>query len=189
MREANEPFTWYTATGDDGTTALLGDARVYKYHPQPETYGTVDEASASLGLARALASQPSIKDVLLTVQRDLHQMMSELAATPATAHRFRTINAGRVAWLEATTDSFGNQVARPRGFVAPGDTPAGAALDLARTIVRRAERQVVRLHDDGLCANGEILRYLNRLSSLCFVLALIEDAAGQGGSTLAKQKL
>lgn len=189
MRKPNAPFTWYTATGDDGTTALLGDARVPKHHPQPETYGTVDEASASLGLARALASQLSVKDVLLTVQRDLNQMMSELAATPATAHRFRTINAGRVAWLEATTDSFGNQVTRPRGFVTPGDTPAGAALDLARTLVRRAERRAVRLHDDGLCANRDILRYLNRLSSLCFVLGLLEDATGKGDSTLAQEKL
>lgn len=176
------PFPWYTATGDDGTTALLGDRRVPKYHPQPQAYGTVDEASAALGLARALTTRPGIKDALLTAQRDLFRMMSELAATPEVAHRFRAIDAGRVSWLEEAVDHFGSQTPMPREFVVPGDTPAGAVLDLARTVVRRAERIVAGLCDDGLCSNNEILRYLNRLSSLCFVLARLED----GESTLAK---
>ncbi len=178
----SRPFPWYTGTGDDGTTALLGNRRVPKYHPQPDAYGTVDEASAALGLARALATEPGIKDVILTVQRDLYLMMSELAATPEAAPQFRAIDAGRVQWLEGITDSLGSDTIVPREFVVPGDTPAGAALDLARTVVRRAERLVARLCDDGLCANSEILRYLNRLSSLCFVLARLED----GESTLAR---
>ena len=75
----------------------------------------------------------------------------------------------------------------PREFVLPGDTLAGAALDLTRTVVRRAERAVVKLCDDGLCANGEIVRYLNRLSSLCFVLARLEDSRESQGITLAKR--
>ncbi len=173
-----KPFPWYTATGDDGTTSLLGDARVPKYHPQPETYGTVDEASAALGLARALAGRPETQEIILQVQRDLYQMMAELAATPAAAAQFRAIDAGRVDWLSESIDRFGQQIELPREFVVPGDTPAGAALDVARTVVRRAERLAVRLCDDGLCHNGEIVRYLNRLSSLCFVLARYEDAAG-----------
>jgi cob(I)alamin adenosyltransferase len=178
----SRPFPWYTGTGDDGTTALLGDRRVPKYHPQPDAYGTVDEASAALGLARALTTESRIKDALLTAQRDLFRMMSELAATPEAAPRFRAIDAGRVSWLEEAVDDFGSQTPMPREFVVPGDTPAGATLDLARTVVRRAERMVVRLYDDGLCANSEIPRYLNRLSSLCFVLARLED----GESTLAR---
>jgi cob(I)alamin adenosyltransferase len=176
------PSPWYTATGDDGTTALLGDRRVPKYHPQPDAYGTVDEASAALGSARALVTEPRMREVLLTVQRDLYRMMSELAATPEAAPQFRAIDAGRVRWLEGITDSFGSEVVMPREFVVPGDTAAGAALDLARTVVRRAERIAAKLCDDGLCANSEILRYLNRLSSLCFVLARLED----GESTLAR---
>jgi cob(I)alamin adenosyltransferase len=180
--ERPRPFPWYTATGDSGTTGLLGNRRVPKYHPQPDAYGTVDEASAALGLARALATEPRIKDVLLTVQRDLYRMMSELAATPEAAPQFRAIDAGRVRWLEEAVDDFGSDISMPREFVVPGNTPAGAALDLARTIVRRAERTVAKLCDDGLCENREILRYLNRLSSLCFVLARLED----GQSTLAR---
>jgi len=179
---------WYTATGDDGTTALLGNERVPKYHPQPAAYGAVDEASAALGLARALTTHSEIKEALLAVQRDLSQMMAELAATKEAAPKFRAINAARVTWLDETINHFGEQVTMPREFVFPGDTPAGAALDLARTIVRRAERLVVKLRDDGLCANDEIIRYLNRLSSLCFVLGRVEDAAGGRETTLAKEE-
>lgn len=188
MPKSEKPFPWYTASGDDGTTSLLGDQRVPKYHPQPEAYGTVDEASATLGLARALSTRPTIKQTLLTVQRDLYQMMAELAATPAAAAQFRKINPERVSWLNQTTDEFGEQITMPREFVVPGETPAGASLDLARTVVRRAERLVVKLCDDGLCANGEIVRYLNRLSSLLFVLARLEDGTNNPEITLAKQE-
>ena len=184
--EKQKPFRWYTAAGDDGSTSLLGDERVPKYHPQPEAYGTVDEASAALGQARALATRPEVKEALLAVQRDLYGMMAELAATPAAAPKFRVIDAQRVTWLDGTTDRFGERVSMPREFVIPGDTPAGAALDLARTIVRRAERLIVKLNENGFCANREIIRYLNRLSSLCFVLARYEDTQGGRDITLAK---
>ena len=177
-----------TRTGDQGTTGLFGGTRVSKDSAQVEAYGTVDEASAALGLARALSTRPAIKPTLLTVQRDLYQMMAELAATPAVAPQFRQIDAERVAWLDQTTDEFGLQVEIPREFVVPGETPAGAALDLARTVTRRAERLVVKLCDDKLCANGEIVRYLNRLSSLLFVFARMEDQAARQEITLAKQE-
>jgi len=184
---SEKPFPWYTATGDGGSTSLLGDQRVRKYHPQPEAYGTVDEASAALSLARALSTRPEIKQTLVTVQRDLYHMMAELAATPTAAPQFRKINAERVAWLDQMTDEFGDQVTMPREFVVAGDSPAGAALDLARTVVRRAERLVVKLCDDNFCANGEIVRYLNRLSSLLFVLARIKDGETRQELTLAKK--
>jgi cob(I)alamin adenosyltransferase len=186
--DQQKSFPWYTASGDDGSTSLLGDERVPKYHPQPEAYGTVDEASAALGLARSLAGRPEVKETLLSVQRDLYQIMSELAATPAAASRFRSIDAERVAWLSQMTDHFGEQAHMPREFVVPGETPAGAALDLARTVVRRAERRTVQLMDIGRCANPEIVRYLNRLSSLCFVLARLEDNSAGGPPTLAKEQ-
>lgn len=187
MPERERPFPWYTVTGDDGSTSLLGNQRVPKYHPQPEAYGTVDEATGALGMARALATETDVKEALLQAQRDLYQMMSELAATPEAAPRFRSIDSSRVDWLDQTTDRFGGRVPHPREFVIPGDTPAGAALDVARTVVRRAERLVVKLYDDGLCNNQQIVRYLNRLSSLCFVLARLEDSAGGRPSTLARE--
>lgn len=180
-------FPWYTAKGDDGTTSLLGGARVPKYHPQPEAYGTVDEASSALGLARSLATLTPVKETLLAVQRDLYRMMAELAATPEAAHQFR-FDMERVAWLDGCIQQFGGQVAMPREFVMPGDTRAGAALDLARTIVRRAERLAAKLCDENLCQNRHIIRYLNRLSSLCFLLARLEDNAAGAGISTAKDK-
>lgn len=182
-----KPFPWYTGAGDHGLTSLLGDARVPKYHLQPEAFGTVDEASAALGLARAFSRIDEVKDTLLTVQRDLYHIMTELAATPEAASRLPSLQQARVDWLETQTDAFGRRVSMPREFVVPGDTQAGAVLDLARAIVRRAERVVARVCDEGLCHNPIILPYLNRLSSLCFVLARLEDQVGrQGPVTLAK---
>jgi cob(I)alamin adenosyltransferase len=114
-------------------------------------------------------------------------LMAELAATPENAPRFRHIDSERVAWLEAQTDSLSELVEMPHEFILPGDSPAGAALALARTVVRRAERRVARLIHEGLAENIELLRYLNRLSSLCFVMELLENRAwGQAGPSLAK---
>lgn len=177
----------YTRSGDDGFTGLLGEGRVAKYMPQPEAYGTVDEASAAMGIARAAASSERTRGLILTAQRDLYHMMAELAATQAAAAKFRTIDAARVEWLERETDAVTALIEFPREFVVPGDTLPGAYLDLARTIVRRAERIVVHLVHDGLVENVELVRYLNRLSSLLFVLSLYEAAlAGVTAVTLAK---
>ena len=177
----------YTRTGDDGFTGLLGEGRVAKYMPQPETYGTVDEANAAMGIARAGATSGQTKSLLLTCQRDLYKMMAELAATQQAAPQFRAIDEARVQWLEQQTDDVTRQITLPKDFVVPGDTLPGAYLDLARTIVRRAERIVVKLLHDGLIENVQLVRYLNRLSSLLFVLALYEDAlGGVNSATLAK---
>lgn len=179
---------FYTRTGDAGYTGLLGEGRVAKYHPIPEAVGTVDEATAALGLARSICRAERSAGVLLAAQRDLYGLMAELAATPENAAQFRKIDAPRVAWLEAQMDELAGGVEMPREFIVPGDSAAGAALALARTVVRRAERRVAQLLHDGLAENGELLRYLNRLSSLCFVLELVENqAAGQEGPTLAKK--
>lgn len=178
---------FYTRTGDDGFTSLLGEGRVAKYMPQPEAYGTVDEASAAMGVARATAQGELTRELLINAQRDLYKMMAELAATQQTAARFRSIDAGRVEWLEQQTDAVTAKVQLPKEFVVAGDTLAGAHLDLARTVVRRAERIVVHLVHDGLVENIHLVRYLNRLSSLLFVLELYENAiAGVDRTTLAK---
>jgi len=179
----------YTRTGDDGYTGLLGEGRVPKFALQPEAYGTVDEASSAMGVARAGALSAQTKHILLVAQRDLYHAMSELAATPQTAARFRKIDAARVSWVEAQTDAITAQITLPKEFVVPGDSLAGAYLDLARTIVRRAERVVVRLQHGNLLHNDDIVHYLNRLSSLLFVLALHENAlAGVTQTTKAKEE-
>ncbi len=167
--------SFYTRKGDDGYTQLLGEGRVPKYHLRPTVFGTVDEASASLGLARAFAISQETKEILQVVRNDLYHLMAELAAVPEQAERFRVLDASRVEWLETQIDAFEGRVEKPLDFVLSGDSPAAAVLDVARTIVRRAERLTVRLqHEDNL-ENHHLLCYLNRLSSMCFVLMLWED--------------
>ena len=182
------PF--YTKTGDDGYTGLLGEGRLPKYDPRLEAVGSLDEATAALGLARAACQLQHSTAVLMQVQRDLYGLMAEVAATPENAIRFRSIDEGRVAWLEEQIDSLSKQVKLPKDFILPGDTPASAALALARTVVRRAERRVVLLLHTHALENAALLHYLNRLSSLCFVLELSENqAAGKDKPSLAKEEL
>lgn len=177
---------FYTRTGDDGYTGLLGEGRVAKYHPRPEAIGDLDEASAAIGVARSHC-QAQESDQLLTVQRDIYHMMAEIAATGENAEKFRKITQERVKWLEEQIDAVSEKVQLPAAFIVPGDSQAGAFLALARTIIRRAERRVALLihHED--VSNAELLRYLNRLSSLCFVLELLENqVSGTPMPTLAK---
>jgi cob(I)alamin adenosyltransferase len=178
---------YFTGSGDDGTTGLLGEGRVPKDHPRTEANGDLDEASAALGMARAAALSEETGAVILQAQRDLYHLMAEIAAPRDQASRFRTIDANRVAWLEAQIERFGSRVEMPSEFLVAGDHPSAAVLDLARTVVRRAERRVARLHLEGDLENPHLLRYLNRLSSLCFVLGLWEARqAGIDRPTLAK---
>lgn len=184
----SDDVKFYTAKGDDGTTGLLGKGRVKKYHPRPAACGDVDEAQAALGVARAAMLDPEAAAVVLQAQRDLYHLMAELAAEKDAAHRFRTIDAARIEWLEQQTDAFGARIDLPREFTVSGDSTAGAALDVARTVVRRAERTVVRLYDEGYIENPHLLPYLNRLSSLLFVLSRYEDAVGgQSAVRLARE--
>ena len=178
---------FYTSSGDDGYTGVLGAGRVAKETARIEALGTIDEATAALGMARALCKSRQAGKLLLAVQRDLYHLMAEISATPENAVRFRQIDASRVTWLEEQTDSLAQQVETPREFILPGDTPGGAALDLARAVVRRAERRAAGLLHQGEIENPDLLRYLNRLSSLCFVLELVESrTVRKSGPTLAK---
>lgn len=165
---------YYTRRGDDGRTGLLGDERVPKHHPKPNAYGAVDEASAALGLARAFSTSAQVQQVIKNVQLDMYHLMAELAATESRAEKFRMISPEHVDGLETEIEVFGSQVEMPQVFVIPGDTQSSAAFHLARTIVRRAEREVAKLVEHGGLSNPSILPYLNRLSSLCFVLSLYE---------------
>ena len=179
---------FYTARGDDGYTGLLGEGRVPKYDPRPEAFGTVDEATSAMGLARATIKSERNRRVLLESQRHLYCIMAELACTPETAKTFECLGADKVEWLETHTDAVAAEVKLPHEFIVPGDSLPGATLDLARAVVRRAERVVVKLYHDGLTTNPHIIRYLNRLSSLLFVMARHEDAlAGVSTVTLATE--
>jgi cob(I)alamin adenosyltransferase len=180
---------FYTQTGDDGTTGRLGKGRLPKYHILIEAIGSIDEASAALGLARTQVQSSTIGVLLLRVQKDLYHIMAELSATKENASRFRVIDPTRLAWLEGQIDRYSQLVEIPDEFIVPGDTYSGATLALARTAVRRSERRVVELNQEEAFENGVILPYLNRLSSLIFVLELNENqASGLAGSTLAKKE-
>jgi len=176
----------YTRVGDEGYTRLLGKEQVPKYDLRPEAYGTVDEASSYLGLARA---EPGINartaETIQQTQRDLWILMGELATMPEVKLPQR-LEADRTAWLETEINWLGAETPPLTEFVLPGDTRIGALLDVARTVVRRAERSVAQLaHEDHL-ENREILRYLNRLSSLLFALARYEEHLAGNEITLAK---
>ena len=178
---------FYTTKGDDGTTGLLGEGRVTKYHARIEAVGTLDESTTALGLARAQCLDPRSGGIILEAQRDLYKIMAEVAATPENAEKFRMIDASRVTWLEEQTDAISEIVEMPKEFILPGDSLAGAALSLARAIVRRAERRVVEVRDEQEVSNLDLQRYLNRLSSLGFVLELLENIAAGHQTTLAKE--
>jgi cob(I)alamin adenosyltransferase len=176
---------FYTQTGDDGFTGRLGKGRLPKNHQIIEAIGTIDEASASIGSARAQSNSPETAPLLLEVQRDLYHLMAELSATEENASQFRVVGEDRLAWMEAQIDSISSTIETPKEFIVPGDTTFGAALSLARSIVRRAERRVAELHLAGTVENPNILPYLNRLSSLCFILELKDYQSA--GPTLAKK--
>lgn len=170
-----EHSKFYTRSGDDGFTGLIGPSRVPKYDRHPEAYGQVDELQAILGLCRAISSDPRMREILLAIERDLYLIMAELATVePGVRARFG-IDGARVTWLESLTDEFGAALPPLNHFLLPGDTYAGALLNLARTVARRAERVVAHLIHDEKRDDSHALRYLNRLSSFLFVLMRFEE--------------
>ncbi len=175
----------YTARGDSGQTDLLGE-RVDKDDPRVDVMGDLDETTSTIGFGRALARVPDTNERLKTVQRDLYQVMAELAFTDTARPGSLHFAPERTVWLEAEIDAIGADIELPREFVLPGETASGAALDVARTVSRRAERRAVALTRQGLIGNPEIVRYLNRLSSLLFMLARAEDLHDAGRLELAK---
>jgi len=165
-----------TRTGDAGYTGLIGKERVPKWDPRPDTFGTLDEATSALGLARAASANDRVKDLILALQREIYQVMAELALSPeAYAESRFKITEQYVLDLESRTEELKQETEIGNVFIIPGETLPGAALDLARTVVRRGERLTARLYHEGVITNAEILRYLNRLSDLLFVLARYEE--------------
>ncbi len=191
-----------TGKGDDGTTGLLfGGERVAKDDLRTEAYGTIDEAVAALGLARAdlgvraqfgvlppgLAGLP---DLILRFQRELFVVGAELAANPDALEKLedgRTrVSEAMLAGVEATLGEFEAHVEMPAEFVVPGETRVSAALELARTILRRAERRAVTLRREGLLPGEWLVPYLNRLADLVWVLARAAEQAEARPATPAR---
>jgi cob(I)alamin adenosyltransferase len=173
-------------SGDDGTTALLGGGRAAKDDLRIEAYGTVDEASSALGLARALAVDARSRQVVEELQRGLYRLGAELATNPQRAGKFATTTEADVRALDRLLAELEAVAPMPDGFILPGATPASGALDLARTIVRRAERRCVSLSQQGALDNPQVGRYLNRLSLVLFVLARYEESQAGEQARLAR---
>lgn len=165
-------MSWYTKKGDDGTTGLLFGGRVRKDDPAPRAYGAVDEAQAAFGLARAEAKPGGELDsILLGVERDLYVLMAELATAPENRRKLTAgstlVTPEMVEEVGRLTDEVSTRFEMPRDFVLPGASRCSAALELARTVVRRAERDALSVAAEG----SSVLPYLNRLSSLAWALA------------------
>lgn len=162
--------------GDAGYTDLLGKRRVAKYEPVPEALGALDEATSALGLAKRAARAERTRRLIHQAQHDLYDLMAELAMPPDHP-RARRIEAAHVAWLDRSVATLGATVAVPKKFLLPGASDASAPLDLARAIVRMAERRLARVAHDGALPNLHALAYVNRLSLLLYYLARAEDVA------------
>jgi cob(I)alamin adenosyltransferase len=176
----------YTKYGDQGETGLLYGGRISKADPRAEAYGTIDEAVAALGLAKALiadtiGTNARMREAIDALQRALFTVGAELATAPEQRAKllqhFAPVTPAMTAALEAQLDALSAEIELPREFIIPGGSPASAALDLARTTLRRAERRAVALADAGLLDSPEVLRYLNRASDFLFMIARLADSA------------
>jgi cob(I)alamin adenosyltransferase len=178
----SSPRRVYTRTGDDGTTGLLFGGRVPKDTAGPAAYGDVDEAVSALGLARAATERDSELDRLLVrLQRELFVVGAELATEPANRTRLEPgvslVTAEMVSALEPLIDDVSSRFDPPQEFVLPGENAVAAALDLARTVVRRAERAAVAAARAGWLAESFVIPYLNRLADLVYTLARWQEGA------------
>jgi cob(I)alamin adenosyltransferase len=170
----------YTKTGDDGTTGLLYGGRVPKDDVRVEAAGSVDEAVAALGVARAACTTPGLPDLLLRLQRELFIVGAEIATAPENWQKLEggkgtKIDGAMVESLETLIDDHEKKFTMPAEFIIPGENLGSAEIDLARAIVRRTERRCVALAREEMLPDGEVVRYLNRLADLLFVLARYEE--------------
>jgi cob(I)alamin adenosyltransferase len=171
----------YTKKGDDGTTSLWYGGRVPKHHGRTDAYGSLDEACAALGVARALCGdgQDGLGGDILRLQDDLFIAGAELATAPEAAERLedgvsRTTEA-MVAEIEERIDHYMGQVELPPKFVIPGGTQLSAQLDVARTVIRRAERSISALAEEGELAGETVIHLINRASDLAYAMARFAD--------------
>jgi cob(I)alamin adenosyltransferase len=171
-----------TKTGDDGTTGLMYNRRVSKCHPRVEAYGGVDDLNSALGLARASATHDFVREALFTTQKDLVVLMGELATLPEDLPRYQQdgyslVKPDMTARLDRLVKEIEAQKVSFQGWATPGATLHSAALDVARTTCRRAERRVCAMREANQLPNAEILVYLNRLSDALWLLARWVEAS------------
>ncbi len=173
----------YTRTGDDGTTGLVRGPRRTKFDLRVQAYGTVDEANAFIGQARlTTSSMPKVDSVLARIQNDLFDVGSDLATPGDDAgaeYPSLRVTAVQTLWIEKQIDHYNEDLAPLTSFVLPGGSPTAAALHIARTVTRRAERIAVELATIEPDVNPEAIKYLNRLSDLLFVLGRAANANGE----------
>jgi len=165
-----------TKTGDQGQTSLMYNRRVSKCNPRVEAYGVVDELNAAIGLARAVIDQSFVRDNISSIQKDLVVLMGELATAVEDLPRyvkdgFSLVTPEMTAKLEVVVKTIEAHQISFRGWATPGASLPSAALDVARTVCRRAERRVCALHESRQLENAGIIIYLNRLSDLLWLLA------------------
>ncbi|MDQ3915393.1 MAG: cob(I)yrinic acid a,c-diamide adenosyltransferase [Actinomycetota bacterium] len=171
----------YTRKGDDGTTGLLYGGRVGKDDLRTEVYGTLDETVSALGIARAAGLVDRVEAIVVRIQREMFVAGAQLATSeenqPKLTEGVSKVTPSMTEQAERDIDALLEEHPLPQEFVLPGETPGSAGLDLARSVVRRAERQAVAMSRAGLVPDPEILRYLNRVSDLLFALARYEEAS------------
>lgn len=171
----------YTKKGDDGTTGLLYGGRVGKDDPRTEVYGTLDETVSALGIARAGGLTPRVQEIVVRIQREMFVAGAQLATAEENQAKLQDgvsrVTPEMTERAEHDIDALLDEHPLPQEFVLPGETPGSAGLDLARSVVRRAERQAVAMSGRGQVADPEVLRYLNRVSDLLFALARYEEAS------------
>lgn len=176
----------FNKKGDGGETSLLYGVRVAKCDDRCEVYGTIDEAVSMLGVAKNFC-QPEVKEIISSLQRDLFFIGTELAVPQEHYSKLEAkrgvIKPEMVQRLEELIDDFETKVTIPREFVLPGDGISSSTLDVARTMIRRAERRAVAFKHAGKFINEEILKYLNRLADLIFILARYEEKIGNGSNS------
>ena len=170
----------YTRKGDDGTTGLLYGGRVGKDDVRTEVYGTLDEVVSALGLARGAGLSERVETVVVRLQREMFVVGAQLATSPENQPKLEEgiskVTPEMTARAEKDIDTLIEEHPLPQEFILPGETLSSAGLDVARSTVRRAERQAVGMARNGLIPDDEILRYLNRISDLLFTLARCEEA-------------
>lgn len=176
-----------TKTGDNGETGLMYNRRVSKCDPRVRSYGDVDELTSHLGMVRALSPSPWIRENIFSIQKDLIALMGELATKIEDLERFKkdgfsVVTDKMTAKLDVLAKEIEGRGLKFNDWVIPGNSPASATLDIARTVCRRAERHVVDLHNNKLLQNSEIIVFLNRLSDVLWLMGRwVEQEEKQSG--------
>jgi cob(I)alamin adenosyltransferase len=176
-----------TKRGDGGQTGLSGGIRVSKTHPRVECYGTIDELISQMGFARSICEDPEIAEKIKTIQRELYKVGSAIATPPESKKTPPDITPAMVDTLEAEVHRIEGEPGVLADWSLPGGSPDSAALDVARTVCRRAERLATSLVEAGVITNPSILAYINRLSDVLWLFGRLIEARRGVDSSLRKE--